>query len=290
MRFKQALWTSLLISLLTQVDVAFARPQCSSGPGTCLEEVILDPTMIAPSIDPTGGNSDISIDTVGRIHFKTQTAVARYFDSWQVQDDHFLPRNDLMNRVLSLAYGAWWQPAPPTVSEVNQYRRDMNRKLWLLAVPTVSFGTTNVLGSSLVVQPLTKLPVPFIPPATSPVTINANVQTVYSLSWKISDTLLSRPSTKETVEAHLANDYKMRSEALKAFVDSYTARRTAQRALRSYMIEILGTPISNSDRVKDLVKLIDTAKSEIMKSDTQIDMMADDAAAKSYKLYADFNP
>ena len=271
MRLKHILGIPLLMAALAQSNVAVAQSP----------EVIFDPTLMAPDVQIGGGSSDISVDSAGRIHFKSQDVISRYFARWVAQDDALLSRPDLMRRVLGLAYGDSWVQTAPTALDINRYRRDLNTKIWWLAIPTVTAGATNVVGATV------NLAAPPSPPAISS---NTSIQAVYTFTWKFGESLFARPSTKETAEAHLAAEYKMRNEGLKKLLDIYSTRRTAQIQLRTCMLEYFMVQSSDPVRAKELLKSMDALRTDIIKSSSQLDMIADGAAAAAYSSYVRFIP
>ena len=218
MRLTHILGISLLMAVLAQPSAVVAQSP----------EVIFDPNLMAPDVQIEGGNSNISTDSAGRIHFKSQDVISRYFAHWVIEDNLRLPRTGLMHRVLELAYGDSWVHTAPTTSDINRYRQDLNRKIWWLVLPTVTAGATNVVGATVNVA---------TPPALPAITSNTSIQAVYTFTWKFGDSLFARPSTKETAEAHLAAEYKMRNDVLKNLSDIYSVRRTAQILLRTCMLE-----------------------------------------------------
>lgn len=254
------------------------------------QPIWLYPRMVAPALGTTSTSSEISVDSAGRIQFKTPRAIVAYFDHWSEQDELLMPTVLLTQQAMSLAYGNYLIPWNPTTG-ASGYRNDLRKRPWWLAFPTVSVGTVNVLGSSVTIS---NPPPP--PGQFSPGTFTTNLQTTYSLSWNVGAQMFQKMAIRDALDARLSNECKMRNEALKVLSESFAARKAAQRQLRDALIEILELGNSNSDRTKDLRKTMDAAWADIIKANSQIDLSTlspptpAGAASAAYTRYSPFVP
>jgi hypothetical protein len=280
-----------VLGLFLNVAVSFSRGSALGQEPTQAPPKVnpaaawFDPKGMAPQVGSHAGNSDLLLDEAGRIQFKSIRAIAGYFDHWLAEDDRLMARQGLVQQAVRLAYGNSWQGRNPTQDD-SEYKNDLRKKLlWVFFLPKFSLGTQNQI-SSVVTIPGT-LP---SPGTRLPSTVTANLQTAYNLTWDVGTSMFQRTATKDALDARLAAQYKMKTDALKALSDAYTARRVAQLQLRSSLFEVLVIHPTSSERIKDLRKAIDVAYSEVIKADLEIDLVAGGAASGAYEHYRVFVP
>ena len=183
------------------------------------------------------------------------------------------------------AYGDSWQQDAPKSSEVKAYRRDFNRRVWLGVIPAVTIGQTQVLGA------VVSFPKPpFVPGQGSSANITSNYQSVYAVSWNLTDFLLKRQSATDAVNANLDAQFKMRSSATSGLLASYATRRAAQFALRESLLDLTASQSSCSERTKDLLKSVEDSVVALVKSYSEIDAATHGGASEAYKAYAPYAP
>jgi len=243
---------------------------------------VLDPLSIAPGLQSgnlrrvslgTSG-ADIEADEAGRLHFRTVKALNEYFDHWLSQDRAALSAPQLMESTLRLTYGTHWNAIMDRAMNVNDYRRQVNKRSFWLLIPKVSFGNTNAFGSSLQVTTST----PALP------TLTTSLQNAYSLGWDVGGALFARGLSEDAAESHLATVAKMRKEAVSELTTVLAARRAAQLTMRACLIDSLESGISD-ERTKELRKCVDTARSDLVKANMQIDLMTDGFATRVVDSY-----
>lgn len=264
----------IVLALSMQIGMTratFAQKVSDASPQK-VSDVSLDISLLAaPSLENCEKQGDVTAEPVWRLHFKSPNGVAAYFDCWAKQDQKLLPRQTLSQQALALAYGGSWHQDALSAAEAQGYRQHLNRQLFWAFLPGVTVGKTNVVGSSLVLP---------VNPGTSNTTLSSNLQTVYQLSWSITDHMLKRTPSKDSLDAHLAVEYKMRNDVLTTLSAFYGARKADQVQLRSCLLELVNGAVG--DRIKDLQKCVEATKADLVKNNAQIDMATNGAISTAY--------
>ena|SRR5438477_11284831 len=264
-------WVFCLLAVISVLDpMGFNQTQAAGLNASW------DPVLVSPAVAPT--STDPTVDPVtGFIYFKSTKAVVGYFDDWRRQDDTQLAGSTLGDKALRMAYGDTWKQAAPTAGDARHYAGELHRKLFWAFLPGVTVAKTNVIGSTLKI--LSNPPAGQFPDNT----LNTNLQTVYQLSWNVTDFFLKRTETSDTIDGIRSVQYKMRSDVLNPLSVLYATRQSSQTVIRACLIELSQNP--GSDRQKELRKTLESVRSDLVKSNYQLDMATGGAATDAAKAY-----